>query len=73
MTLSLATLVFLLVAIVLDHWLITGGLSFGARLAMWLALVAAGGAYFALRVSRRSCIGSIQSTPLRRSSRAARP
>ena len=49
-TLAVGILGYLLVAAVIDHWLVEGGLGFGGRLWLWAALVGVAGAYFARRV-----------------------
>jgi len=48
--LAIGVLAFLFLAALVDHWLIVGGLGFWGRLALWLLLVAVGGAYFVRRV-----------------------
>jgi hypothetical protein len=42
------TLLYLLAAVVVDRWLIPGGLGFGGRLLLFVALIAAAAAYLAL-------------------------
>jgi len=49
-TLAVGILAYLLVAALIDHWLVEGGLSFAGRLWLWAALVGIAGAYFARRV-----------------------
>jgi hypothetical protein len=46
MVLAASTLAFLLAVAVLDQWVVHGGLPFSARLLLWLAGLAAVGAYF---------------------------
>jgi hypothetical protein len=48
--LAIGILAYLLVAAMIDHWLIVGGLGFWGRLVLWLLLVVAAGAYFVGRV-----------------------
>ncbi len=49
--LATATLAYLLIAALADHWLIPGGLGFFGRAALFVVLVIAGGAYVALRLA----------------------
>ena len=44
-TLLVGVLVYLLMAALIDHWLVTGGLGFGGRLFLLLGLLAAAGTY----------------------------
>ena len=55
-TLAVGILGYLLVAAVIDHWLVEGGLGFGGRLWLWAALVGVAGAYFARRVLPKAAI-----------------
>lgn len=48
--LAAGTLAYLLVAALVDHWLIPGGLGFLGRLLLFAILVIAGGAYLAIRL-----------------------
>jgi hypothetical protein len=48
--LAAAALAYLLGVALIDHWLVAGGLGFAGRLVLWLALLAAGGAFFVHRV-----------------------
>ena len=50
MILAGGTLIFLLVAAVLDQWVVTGGLAFWSRLLLWLGWVLAAGTFFCWRV-----------------------
>ena len=50
MSLAVGALVYLLVAAIIDHWLITGGLGFWGRLLLMLGLLGAVGCYFSFRI-----------------------
>jgi hypothetical protein len=50
MTLAVGLLAYLLVAAVIDHWLVPGGLGFWGRLFLLVGLLGAGGYYFRRRV-----------------------
>jgi len=50
LTLCAGVLAYLLVAAVIDHWVVFGGLGFWGRLLLLGGLITAGGTYFALRV-----------------------
>lgn len=49
-TLAAGTLVYLLVAALVDHWLVPGGVGFFGRFVLFLILVAGAGAFFARKV-----------------------
>jgi len=50
LALAIGGLAYLLLAAVIDHWLITGGMGFAGRLIALAGLVAGGGFYFAERI-----------------------
>lgn len=50
MLLVVGVLAYLLTAVLVDHWLVAGGLGFGARLALWLIMVAGLTAYLVVRI-----------------------
>ena len=49
-TLAIGVLLYLFVAAVADHWLVSGGLGVGLRLLLWFGLVAGTAAYFVRRL-----------------------
>ena len=50
LTLAIATLTYLLLAALIDHWVVTGGLGFLGRLLLFLGLLGGVGWYFARRI-----------------------
>jgi hypothetical protein len=50
-TLAVATLVYLFGATIIDHWIVSGGLGFWGRLAIFAGLAAMAGGYFVRRIA----------------------